>query len=147
MEIPEAGLILDVPASWQQLGQEWAWSPTGNGETRIGVSWFHLLSGIKPEAILLPRGGLIVASGPIALAWGSGRQYMVKDYGPGVAASDAYAPALSIEVHTIIAVADGETQWVYDLHAVAPTEEQLVALKPVLDEMLASVNSTTTVPD
>ena len=74
VEIPEAGLSLDVPIGWQQLDQEPAWWPTGNGETRIGISSFHLLPSIKLEAILLPGGGLVVASAPIALDWGSGRQ-------------------------------------------------------------------------
>jgi hypothetical protein len=138
VEIPEAGLSLDVPIGWQQLDQEPAWSPTGNGETRIGISWFHLLPSIKPEGILLP-GGLMVTSAPIALDWGSGRQYMVSDYGTRVPNEGASAPPLSVEIHAIVTVVDGETRWVYDLHAVGPSEEELAALKPVLDTMLGSM--------
>jgi hypothetical protein len=147
VEIPEAGLSLDVPIGWQRLDQEPAWSPTGNGETRIGISWLHLLSVIKPEAILLPGGGLIVASAPIALDWGRGRQYMVSDYGTGVPNEGASAPPLSVEIHAIVTVFDGETQWAYDLHAVAPSEEELVTLEPVLDTMLRSMCLTTPTPD
>jgi hypothetical protein len=142
VDIPEAGLTLEVPASWQQLDQEPAWSPTGDGEKRIGVSWFHLLPAIEPEAVFLPGDGLIVDSAPIALEWGAGRQYLVRTYSPGVAGAGAGAPASSVEIHMIIVVADGETQWAYDLHAVAPTEE-LVALKPVLEVMLGSMHLTT----
>ncbi len=147
VEIPEARLALDVPTSWQQLDQEPAWSPTGDGEKRIGVSWYHLLPAIKPEAILLPSGGLIVESAPIALAWSGGRQYLVKDYGTGAASESARARALSVELHTIVTVVDGTTLWAYDLHAVAPTEEDLVTLKPVLDTMLRSMNLITSPPD
>lgn len=142
VEIPEAGLALDVPASWQQLDQEPAWSPDGSGEERIGVSWFHLVPVIKPEAVLLPGGGLIVASTPIALEWGTGRQYLVKDYGVGEVGQGAWSPALSVEIHTLVTVVDGETLWTYDLHAVAPTEAELATLKPVLDVMLASMRLT-----
>jgi hypothetical protein len=146
VEIPEAGLALDVPTSWLQLDQEPAWSPTGNGEKRIAVSWFHLVPTIKPEAILLPDSGLIVASTPIALDWGSGRQYLVKDHGGSGVGQGARALTLSVEIHTILILADGETQWAYDLHAVAPTEEELATLKPVLDTMLGSMYLTTSRP-
>jgi hypothetical protein len=147
VEIPEARLSLDVPSGWQQLAQEPAWSPTGNGETRIGVSWLHFLPIINPEAILLPGGGLVVASAPIALEWGSGRQYMVSDYGVAVPGEGAGTPPLSVEVHAIVTVVDGETRWAYDLHAVAPSEEELAALKPVLDRMLRSMYLTAPMPD
>jgi hypothetical protein len=143
VEIPEAGLALEVPIGWQQLDEEPAWSPTGDGERRIGVSWYHLLSAIRPEAVLLPVGGHIAESTPIVLDWGSGRQYLVKHYGPGVAGAGAGVPASSVELHTIIVVADGQTQWAYDLHAVAPTEEELAAEKPILDTMLESMHLTT----
>jgi hypothetical protein len=143
VEIPEAGLGLEVPISWQQLAQEPAWSPTGDGKRRIGISWYHLLSDIRPEAILLPGGGHIVESAPIVLGWGSGREYLVKDYGPSRADEGAGGSALSVEMHVIVAVVDGETQWAYDLHAVAPTEEELAALKPVLKAMLGSMHLTT----
>jgi hypothetical protein len=143
IEIQEAGLALEVPISWQQLDQEPAWSPTSDGEKRIGVSWFHLLSAIRPEAVLLPGSGQIVGSTPMVLDWGSGRQYLVKDYGPGRAGESTGTPALSVEMHVIVTVVDGETQWAYDLHAVAPTEEELATLKPVLDTMLGSMRLTT----
>jgi hypothetical protein len=146
IEIQEAGLSLEVPISWQQLDQEPVWSPTGDGEERIGVSWYHLLPAIKPETALLPGDGLIVASAPIALEWGAGRQYMLRNSGSGAAGEGARAPAVSVEIHMIIAVADGETQWAYDLHAVAPTEEELAALKPVVDRMLGSMHFTTQLP-
>jgi hypothetical protein len=147
VEIQEAGLALDVPIGWLQLGQEPAWSPTGNGGKRIAVSWFNLVPTIKPEAVLLPGRGLIVASTPIALDWGSGRQYLVKEYGGGGVGQGARAPTLSVEIHTILALTDGKTQWAYDLLAVAPTEEELAALKPVLDTMLGSMYLTTPPPD
>jgi len=143
VEIPEAGLALGVPITWLQLGQEPAWSPTGSGENRIAVSWLNLVPTIKPEAILLPGRGLIVASTPIALDWGIGRQYLVKDYGAGGVGPGARAPTLSVEIHTILTLTDGETLWAYDLHAVAPTEEELVGLKPVYDTMLRSTYLTT----
>ena len=146
IEIPETGLAFEVPISWQQLDQEPAWSPTGDGEKRIGVSWYHLVPAIKPEAVLLPGGGHIVGSTPVVLDWGSGRQYLVKDYGPGRAGESIGAPALSVEMHAIVAVVDGETQWAYDLHAVAPTEEELATLKPVLDRILRSVYLTKSLP-
>lgn len=146
VEIPEAGLALEVPMGWQQLDREPAWSPTGDGEKRIGVSWFHLLSAVRPEAVLLPNGGLIVASAPIALEWGAGRQYVVKSYSLDPVGKGGGAPAISVENHMIITVAGGETQWVYDLHAVAPTEEELAALKPVLETMLGSMYLTAPFP-
>ena len=139
VEIPESGLALAVPTSWQQLDQEPAWSPTGGGEKRIGVSWHHLLPAIEPEAVLLPGDGQIVASAPIALAWGAGHQYLVQNYSPDVASAGAGVPASSVEMHFIIVAADGETQWAYDLHAVAPTVAELAALKPVFDTMLGSM--------
>jgi len=147
MEIPEAGLSLDIPIDWQQLDQEPAWSPIGDGDTRIGVSWYHLLPVIDPEAILLPRGGLIAASTRVMVDWGSGRQYLVEDYGPGTVGAGAWAPALSVELHTVVTVVDGESLWAYDLHAVAQSEEELVTLKPVLDAMLRSMNLSTPTAD
>jgi hypothetical protein len=143
VEILEAGLALDAPISWLQLGQEPAWSPSGSGKNRIAVSWFNLVPTIEPEAILLPSRSLIVASTPIALDWGSGRQYLVKEYGGAGVGSGARAPTLSVEIHTILTLTDGDTLWAYDLHAVAPTEEELVALKPVYDTMLHSMYLTT----
>jgi hypothetical protein len=143
VEIPEAGLTLAVPFGWQQLDEEPAWSPTGDGEERIGVSWCHILSAVKPEAALLPDDGLVVSSVPIALGWGTGWQYVLANYSSGVAGPDSGAPASSIEIHTIVAMVDGETQLAYDLHAIAPTEDLLAALKPVLDGMLGSIHLTT----
>jgi hypothetical protein len=147
VEIPEAGPSLDVPIGWQRLDQEPAWSSTGNGETRIGISWFHLLLAVKPESILLPIDGVVVASAPIALDWSSGRQYMVSDYGADVPNEGASAPPLSVEIHAIVPVVDGETRWAYDLHAVAPSEEELAVLKPVLDTMLRSMYLSTPTAD
>jgi hypothetical protein len=143
VEIPEAGLAFDAPISWRQLGQEPAWSPSGSGENRIAVSWFNLVPTINPEAILLPSRSLIVASTPIALDWGIGRQYLVKNYGGGGVGPGARAPTLSVEIHTVLTLTDGETLSAYDLHAVAPTEEELVALEPVYDTMLRSMYLTT----
>lgn len=147
VEIPEARLSLDVPIGWPQLDQEPVWSPTGNGETRIGISWVHLLPSIKPEAILLPDGGRTVASTPIALDWSSGRQYMITDYGAGSSDEGGWTPLLSVEIHAIVTVSEGESQWAYDLHAVAPSEGELVTLKPILDRMLRSMHLSPPTPD
>jgi hypothetical protein len=81
----------------------------------------------------------MVTSAPIALEWGAGHQYLVQNYSSDVAGAGAGEPASSVEMHFIIVVADGETQWAYDLHAVAPTAAELAALKPVLDTMLGSM--------
>jgi hypothetical protein len=143
VEIPEAGLALEVPVGWRQLGQEAAWSPTGSGEDRIAVSWFNLVPTSKAEAIVLPRRSHLVASTPIVLDWGMGRQYLVKRYGGGGVGQGVRAPILSVEIHTVVTLADGETQWAYDVHTVAPTEEELAAMRPVYDTVLRSLHLST----
>jgi hypothetical protein len=79
--------------------------------------------------------------------WGSGRQYLVEVYGPGAVDGAAWASALSVELHTVVTVVEGEILWAYDLHLVAPTAEEVDVLKPVLGTMLRSMQPTISTPD
>jgi hypothetical protein len=138
VEIPEAGIGFDVPGTWQQAGQEWAWSPQDADGERVGLSWIDLQPPMEAEAALLPRPSQILGSQPVELAWASGRSFTVAVYGPVAAGREAQAPVQSVQTHVLV-VASGEgSRRAYDFYAAGPTVEALDTLQIVLDRMLTT---------
>ena len=124
--IAETGIALDIPKTWKRLGTAWEWSVYIDGGPHIGVSWADAGQGREPTA-MLPAGAVSLDATPIELPWGKGMVYTVQVVAGKVTA---------IEAHAIIRLGSKRD---YDFYASAPTQEDLTALRPILQHMLESV--------
>ena len=72
VEIAEAGLSVEVPASWLQLDAEWDWVPLAGSSLHLGLKWVDLMASQEAEAVLLPQPGQVIDSQEITwrLLWG-----------------------------------------------------------------------------
>jgi hypothetical protein len=140
VEVQDADLKLEVPASWQQLVPDWAWSPSEDGLPRVGVAWRSLRPPEEPEAVLLPSPSQVLASEPIDLGWASGRRVMLEVYGSGTGAGETQAPVASVETHVLLVVQEGTSRRAYDLYAAAGSVSDLEAVEPILQHLLDAAN-------
>ncbi len=138
--IPEAGLVLEVPVSWEQRAPQWAWEPLGNQGQQVGVKWLDVQPPQEVEAALLPTPSQIVESEEVDLAWAKGRSFTLEVYGPTTESGDSKAPIVAMEQHVIVVVEQDSGRRAYDFYASAKTAEQLAVVKPVFHQMLASTN-------
>ena len=137
IEISSVGLAFDIPAGWSRREPEWVWSPEPKGALQIGVNWVDLQPPAEAEPALLPNHAQTLSSVPVELAWGQGRQFTVEVYAPAAQGSDAKAPVESVEIHTVVVLANQEARRAFDLYARAPTAGELEALRPALNHMLS----------
>ena len=138
MNIPEAGLEFEVPASWMRLEAEWAWSPDGANSLRLGVNWMDIQPPQEVEAAMLPTPSQIIHSEPVELDWGSGRRFTVEVYAPAAQGGDTQAPVQSVETHVLIVVSLGDARRAFDFYASDQTAEQLAILEPSLQHVLTT---------
>jgi len=127
VHIPEIGLTFEIPAGWQRQGDAWVWT---SGQQRIGIAWGDITPGQEPEPLFLPEGSVMLdrTPGP-ELSWGTTATYRLQ-----VSAPDGGGQIQPVEIHVIVR----GTSKLYDVYASAPDEEQLAALEPVLQALLAS---------
>lgn len=136
VNIPEAGLVFEVPAGWLRLEPEWAWAPDGANSLRLGVTWMDVQPPQEVEAALLPTPSQVIDSEPVELGWASGRRFTVEVYAPAVQGDGTRAPVQSVEMHVILVVSLGDTRRAIDFYAIGQTAEQLAILEPSLQHML-----------
>ncbi len=136
VNIPEAGLVFEVPAGWLRLEPEWAWAPDGANSLRIGVNWMDIQPPQEVEAAMLPTPSQVIHSEPVELGWASGRRFTVEVYAPAAQGGDTRAPVQSVETHVIVVVSQGDTRRAFDFYASGQTAEQLAILEPSLQHML-----------
>jgi len=134
--IPEAGLVFEVPACWQQLEPEWVWAPDSDNRLRLGVNWMDIQPPQEVEAALLPTPSQVIHSEPVELGWASGRRFTVEVYAPATQGGDTRAPVQSVETHVIVVVSLEGTRRAFDFYAIGQTVEQLATLEPTLQHML-----------
>jgi hypothetical protein len=96
------------------------------------VNWKDIRPGEEPEAMLLPNNSVMRdrTPGP-ELAWDRAATYRLQVMVPG-----GQGQVKAVEIHVIVTGTDKY----YDFFASAPTEEQLDALEPVFQHMLASAD-------
>jgi putative hemolysin len=126
VHISEIGLTFEIPAGWQQQDGEWVWM---SGQQRLGVAWSDITPGQEPEPLFLPQGSVMLdrTPGP-ELSWGTAATYRLQ-----VVVPDGGGQVQAVEIHVIVR----GTSRLYDVYAGAPDEEQLAALEPGLQDMLA----------
>ena len=138
VDIPEAGLMFEVPDGWRRLEPEWTWSPDSANSLRLGVNWMDVQPPQEMEAALLPNHSQTIHSEPVELGWASGRRFTVEVYAPAEQGGDTQAPVQSVETHVIVVVSLGDTRRAFDFYARGQTAEQLAILEPSLQHMLAT---------
>ena len=136
ISIPEIGLTFEIPGGWQRQGHNWIWAPvsppTGSEGQHIGVSWKEIRPGQEPEALLLPGNAVMLDRTPGPdLTWGMAATYRLQVMVPG-----GQGQIQAVEMHVIVRGMDKY----YDFYASAPAGEELAALEPVLQRMLASAS-------
>jgi hypothetical protein len=140
LEIPGAGIALDVPGNWPRLEPDWAWSPDGAQDARVGLDWSDLQPPMEPEAVFLPKYAQVLSSEPLDLGWATARRITLEVYARGgpPEQGEEKAPVASVQTHVLAVIAEGGVRRAYDFYAAAPTAEALAALQPVLDQMVQS---------
>jgi hypothetical protein len=133
--IPEMGLSFEVPADWQQLEPEMAWTPDESGERRLALNGVEIEPPMEPEATMLPNPAQIVESQPVDLGWAKGRRFTLEVYA-SAAQGDGKAPVESVQTHVLVTLDQGEKRLGLDFYAVAPSAEALKELEPALQRML-----------
>jgi hypothetical protein len=136
IRIAETGLSMEIPGGWLRLEPEWVWIPVEGSSLHLGVKWADLQPPQEAEAVLLPQPAQVIDSQEIALNWGSGRSFTVEVYAPAAAGGEARAPVQSVERHAIVVIEMNGTRRAFDLYAVAPAQEELTALEPLLQHIL-----------
>ena len=142
VDIPEAGLVFEVPASWLQLEPEWDWSPDGANSLRIGVNWMDIQPPQEVEAAMLPTPSQVIHSEPVELGWVSGRSFTVEVYAPAAQGDDTQATVQSVETHVLIVVSLKDTRRAFDFYASGQTAAQLAILEPLLQHLLETFSLT-----
>jgi len=138
VNIPEAGLVFEVPAGWLRLEPEWAWAPNGANSLRLGVNWMDVQPPQEVEAATLPTPSQVIHSEPVELGWASGRSFTLEVYTPAAQGGDTRAPVQSVETHVLVVVSLGDTRRAFDFYASGQTAEQLAILEPSLQNILAT---------
>jgi hypothetical protein len=138
LEIPDAGLSVEVPAGWFRLEPELAWTPEQDSGLRLGLNWADLQPPMEAEAVLLPNHSQIVSSDAIELSWGHGRAFTLEVYAPAAQGGDTRAPVEAVETHVLVVTNVDNVRRAFDLYASAPDAEQLAALAPTLQHLVES---------
>jgi hypothetical protein len=135
--VAEAGLSLEVPAAWTQIGPG-TWAALEDGDLRVGVRWADLEPPQEPEAVLLPQPSQVLSSEPAAMPWGSGRRVTVEVYGEAQE-NEAQAPVEAVESHVLVVIEQEGARRAIDVYIGAPSAQQLANLEDVLQRAASSV--------
>ncbi len=137
LQVAEAGLSLEVPATWTQIDAA-TWAAPEDDAMRLGVQWADLEPPQEPEAALLPQPAQILESQPMELPWGSGRQFTVEVYGEAEEGA-GQAPVQSVEIHVLVVVERDGARRAIDVYTQASSAGQLAEIEDVLQRALTSV--------
>jgi hypothetical protein len=138
VDIPAAGLQVEVPAGWTRLEPDWVWAPEAESELRVGVKWEDLNPPQEPEAALLPEDAQIIETSEVDLSIGAGRRFLMSRYGPAVEGGDEQAPVESVHIHVLV-TQTGDVRRGFDFYAIAPDENTLPEVKSVLEHLLETI--------
>lgn len=147
VEVPEAGLLVQVPDTWNRVELEWAWEPDPEAQSRIGIGWTTIEPPQEPEAALLPVNAQTLESEAVELPLGSGRRFVMEVYGEPTEESDEQAPVAALQSHILVTVEEAGTRVAYDFYASAPTEEALAEIEPALQHLAESATRQTFADD
>jgi hypothetical protein len=135
---PNAGFTVEVPASWQQLGDEPVWRPQDGDVACVGVNWVNLQPPQEAEPALLPQGAQILESEAVELAGAEGRSFTLEVYETPAPDGDERAKVATVEQHLIAVVQRESGRRAHDIYAVAASQEQLADIMPVYHHLITS---------
>lgn len=138
VEVPQAALRFEIPATWAQLEGEWAWVREPEDDHKVGLNWAELQPPEELEAVLLPQPSQTLESEELETPLGPGREYLVEVYGPAVEGEQA--PVVAFERHVLVLVSQNGTRWGYGFYASAPTQDALAILEPTLTHMVITAS-------
>ncbi len=138
--LPQYGLTVEIPASWQQHGNELVWRPSDDESAYMGVNWVDLQPPQEAEPALLPQGAQILESEAVELTWAQGRSFTLEVYGADASNGDGRAEVATFEQHLIIVVERESGRRAYDVYAVADSSEQLADMMPIYHHLLTSLS-------
>jgi hypothetical protein len=136
--LPQYGLTVEIPASWQQHGNEPVWRPRDDELACVGVNWVDLQPPQEAEPALLPQGAQILESEAVELTWAQGRSFTLEVYADDASDGDDRAKVATVEQHLIVVVERESGRRAYDVYAVADSPEQLADIMPVYHQLLMS---------
>jgi hypothetical protein len=136
VELPEAGLSVEIPEGWQRVDSEPVWTADG-GTIELGVNWVDLEPPTEMEAALLPSPSQVLESSAVDVVWGSGRSFTIEVYGPA-AEDEGQAPVEAYETHVLVSLEQSDGRRAFDFYASAPTWEEMTPLVSILDHLLYS---------
>ncbi|HEX5414443.1 MAG TPA: hypothetical protein VFZ25_02180 [Chloroflexota bacterium] len=130
VNIPDAGLSVEVPKSWQRQGIEWSWA-AGTSGARVGVNWNDITPGWQPNGMLPNHANL---SGPttVDLGWAKGQTYTAEVSGSAAQGGQLQA----VESHTIVQLGGKRA---YDFFVVGKNAQEVAAAQPILSHLAESV--------
>ncbi len=140
VDIPEAGVAVEVPVAWYRFEPAWAWSPYESAVPRVGVWWQDMQPPMEIEAAMLPQNSVVLESESVELDWADGRWYTVELYAAASSGtgSEATPSVRAVEMHVLIALPQGSDRRVVDLYGSARNAGELQTLRPVLEQMVTS---------
>ena len=136
--LPQHGLTVEVPASWQQHGDEPVWRPREDELACVGVNWVDLQPPQEAEPALLPQSAQILESEAVELTWAQGRSFTLEVYAEDTSDGDDRAKVATVEQHLIVVVQRESGRRAYDVYAVADSPERLADIMPVYQQLLTS---------
>jgi hypothetical protein len=140
VDMPDAGVAVEVPVAWYRFEPAWAWSPYESAVPRVGVWWQDVQPPVEIEAAMLPQNSVILESEPVELDWASARWYTVEVYAaPDSGQGSEPTPTIrAVETHVLIVIPQQSQRRVLDLYGSARQAEELLTLRPVLEHMVTS---------
>lgn len=126
IQIEYPAISFEVPADWEQLEDEYAWSADA-GRTEIGVRWDITDANWHSSNLLIPPFQL-VESKAVNLGWSQGHSYLIQ-------VLIGEEPA-GVQRHIIVQT---QNDLAYDFYASAQNLRDLAPLEETLDQMLNSI--------
>jgi hypothetical protein len=136
--LAQYGPTVEIPASWQQYGNEPVWRPKADELACVGVNWVDLQPPQEAEPALLPQGAQILKSEAVELTWVQGRSFTLEVYADDASDGDGRAKVATVEQHLIVVVERESGRRAYDVYAVAESPEQLADIMPVYHHLITS---------
>ena len=141
VEVPEAGLIFELPEPWVRLEPDWVWAPEIGSDLLVGVKWLVLGAAQEVEAAMLPGPSEVLSMEPVDLGLGTGRRFLVNVFGPAIEGSDAQAPVDSVETHILVTLEQAGKRLAYDFYAAGADAEQLAQAEAVLEHLVQTLSA------